>query len=65
MHSRPPQGAVVACHGHGEEADGDGAGFGCLGGGVLVGWYVGGRGRGGVHFFAMGDGEFGCVWSLV
>lgn len=28
--ARPPEGSVVACHGHGDEADGYGAGFGCL-----------------------------------
>jgi len=65
MRSRPPQGAVVTRHGHGEEAHGDGAGFCCLGGGGLAGRSVGevhrsgsgnesGRGGGDVHFFAMG-----------
>lgn len=64
MHARPAQGAVVACHGHGEEADGYGAGFGCLGRRVLVGGFeegvLGDVGKGewgramGVRFFAMG-----------
>lgn len=29
VRARAPQRAVVACQGHGDEADGDGAGFGC------------------------------------
>lgn len=27
VHAGPAEGAVVSCHGHGEEADGNGAGF--------------------------------------
>ena len=31
MRAGPPEGSVVACQGHGDEADGYGAGFGCGG----------------------------------
>ena len=33
MGARPPEGAVVARQGHGDEADGYGAGFDCVRGG--------------------------------
>ena len=57
MGARPPEGSVVACQGHGNEADGYGAGFGC-GVGVrsvsLVLWAKDkGRVEGVVRFFAM------------
>ena len=50
MGARPPEGPIVACHGHGEEADGYCAGFGWgEGGGVLAvvcgAWEVGGEER--------------------
>lgn len=36
MDAGSSEGSVIACHGHGDEADGYGAGFGCGGEGSLA-----------------------------
>ena len=69
MGAGPPEGSVVARHGHGDEADGYGAGLGCLRGSGGLAWFVvcGLEGKGGklerererVRFFAMVFGSGG------
>lgn len=65
MNAGSPEGSVIACHGHGDEADGYGAGFGWGGEGSLAvvygcngkEWedeqYGSGQGIGMVPFFAI------------
>ena len=58
MHARADHGAVVAREGHGDEADGDGAGFCCLVGGGESACRLGLGVRG-------GEVDGGRVWDLL
>lgn len=55
MRAGPSEGSVVACQGHGDEADGYGAGFGCEGEVLAVVYERKGEEGGGD-----GDGTFLC-----